>query len=188
MAKRGYTAEETITVLRQVEVALGSGKTAPQACREAGITELTYYRWRKEFVGLKLSRPSVSSNSGKRIRGLSAAALGGGGGGAAAVRSLGAPRMPSAVSVARYAALPADRAERRGRADPSTYRAGERVRAPRLSPDYGAAARGRSEGGQGSGGAHLADTFLFPKEADRLRTLVISIKYPGYQLNYDQSF
>jgi hypothetical protein len=47
---------EIITVLRQVEVALGSGKTAPQACREAGITEQTYNRWRKEFGGLKLEQ------------------------------------------------------------------------------------------------------------------------------------
>jgi putative transposase len=56
MAKRRYTAEEIITVLRQVEVALASGKTAPQACREAGIAEQTYYRWRKEFGGLKLEQ------------------------------------------------------------------------------------------------------------------------------------
>jgi hypothetical protein len=56
MAKRRYTAEEIITVLRQVEVALGGGKTAPRACREARITEQTYYRRRKEFGGLKLEQ------------------------------------------------------------------------------------------------------------------------------------
>jgi hypothetical protein len=44
MAKRRYTAEEIVTVLRQVEVAIGSGKPTPQACREAGITEQTYPR------------------------------------------------------------------------------------------------------------------------------------------------
>ncbi len=42
MAKRRYTAEEIVTVLRQVEVALANGKPAPQACREAGIAEQTY--------------------------------------------------------------------------------------------------------------------------------------------------
>jgi hypothetical protein len=42
MAKRRYTAEEIVTVLRQVEVAIPNGKTTPHACREAGITEQTY--------------------------------------------------------------------------------------------------------------------------------------------------
>ena len=56
MAKRRYTAEEILTVPWRVEVALGSGKTAPQACGEAGITEQTYNRWRKEFGGLKLEQ------------------------------------------------------------------------------------------------------------------------------------
>jgi putative transposase len=56
MAKRRYTAEEIVTVLRQVEVAVGSGKPTPHACREAGITEQTYYRWRKEYGGLKLEQ------------------------------------------------------------------------------------------------------------------------------------
>jgi transposase-like protein len=56
MAKRRYTAEEIVTVLRQVEVGIANGKTTPQACREAGITEQTYYRWRKEYGGLKLEQ------------------------------------------------------------------------------------------------------------------------------------
>jgi transposase-like protein len=45
-----------VTVLRQVEVALANGKATPQACREAGIAEQTYYRWRKEYGGLKLEQ------------------------------------------------------------------------------------------------------------------------------------
>jgi putative transposase len=44
MAKRKYTAEEIVTVLRQVEVSMANGKATPQACRESGITEQTYYR------------------------------------------------------------------------------------------------------------------------------------------------
>jgi putative transposase len=44
MAKRKYTAEEIVTVLRQVEVSMANGKATPQACRENGITEQTYYR------------------------------------------------------------------------------------------------------------------------------------------------
>jgi putative transposase len=56
MAKRRYTAEEIVTVLRQVEVSIANGKGTPQACRESGITEQTYYRWRKEYGGLKLEQ------------------------------------------------------------------------------------------------------------------------------------
>jgi putative transposase len=56
MAKRKYVAEEIVTALRQVEVAIGNGKTTSQACREAGIAEQTYYRWRKEYGGLKLEQ------------------------------------------------------------------------------------------------------------------------------------
>jgi len=53
MAKRKYTAEETVTALRQVEVSIASGKAPPKARRESGTTKQTYYRWRKEYGGLK---------------------------------------------------------------------------------------------------------------------------------------
>jgi putative transposase len=56
MAKRRYTAEEIVTVLRQVEVAIANGKTTPQVCRESEIAKQTYYRWRKEYGGLKLEQ------------------------------------------------------------------------------------------------------------------------------------
>ena len=56
MAKRKYTADEIVTLLRQVEVSMANGKTTPQACRESGITEQTYYWWRKEYGGLKLEQ------------------------------------------------------------------------------------------------------------------------------------
>ena len=56
MAGRKHTAEQIIAILRQIEVALGNGKANPQACREASITEQTYYRWRKEYGGLKLDQ------------------------------------------------------------------------------------------------------------------------------------
>jgi transposase-like protein len=45
-----------MTLLRQVEVMIANGQTTPQACREAGITEQTFYRWRKEYGGLKLDQ------------------------------------------------------------------------------------------------------------------------------------
>jgi transposase-like protein len=48
--------EQIMTLLRQVEVVVANGQTTPQACREAGISEQTFYRWRKEYGGLKLDQ------------------------------------------------------------------------------------------------------------------------------------
>ena len=56
MPMRKYKPEQIVTLLRQVEVELANGKTTPQACKEAEITAQTYYRWRKEFGGLKLGQ------------------------------------------------------------------------------------------------------------------------------------
>ena len=48
MSIRKYKAEQIVTLLRQIEVAMANGKTAPQACKEAGIHTQTYYRrWGK---------------------------------------------------------------------------------------------------------------------------------------------
>jgi putative transposase len=43
-----------VNLLRQVEVGVANGKTLPQSCKEAEIVEQTYYRWRKEYGGLKV--------------------------------------------------------------------------------------------------------------------------------------
>jgi transposase-like protein len=51
-----HTPEQIVNVLRQIEVLIANGKTTPAACREAGITEQTYYRWRKEYGGLKVDQ------------------------------------------------------------------------------------------------------------------------------------
>jgi len=56
MPMRRYKPEQIVTLLRQVEVELANGKTTPQACKEAQITVQTYYRWRKEYGGLKLDQ------------------------------------------------------------------------------------------------------------------------------------
>jgi putative transposase len=56
MAGKKHTAEQIVATLRQIEVFLGNGKTTPQACRETGITIQTFYRWRKEYGGLKLDQ------------------------------------------------------------------------------------------------------------------------------------
>ena len=57
MAKgRKHTPKQILNILRQIEVALANGKAHPEASREAGITEQTYYRWRKEYGGLKVDQ------------------------------------------------------------------------------------------------------------------------------------
>jgi transposase-like protein len=48
-----YTPEQIVNMLRQIEVGISNGKTHPMACREVGISEQSYYRWRKEYGGLK---------------------------------------------------------------------------------------------------------------------------------------
>ena len=56
MSTKRYKPEQIVNLLRQVEVEIANGKTTPQACRDAEITAQTYYRWRKEFGGLKLDQ------------------------------------------------------------------------------------------------------------------------------------
>jgi transposase-like protein len=51
-----YTPEQIVNMLRQIEVGIANGKTHPIACREVGITEQIYYRWRKEYGGLKVDQ------------------------------------------------------------------------------------------------------------------------------------
>lgn len=53
MPMKRYKPEEIVALLRQIEVGMASGRSTPQACKEAGINTQTYYRWRKEFGGLK---------------------------------------------------------------------------------------------------------------------------------------
>ena len=56
MAKKRSTAEEILGKLRQAEVLVGQGRTVGEACRELGVTEVTYFRWRKEYGGLRLDQ------------------------------------------------------------------------------------------------------------------------------------
>lgn len=53
MPMQRYKPEEIVNLLRQIEVGIANGKSTPQACKEAGINTQTYYRWRKEYGGLK---------------------------------------------------------------------------------------------------------------------------------------
>jgi hypothetical protein len=49
-----HTAERVVNLLRQIEVSVANGKSTALACREAAITEQTYYRRRKEYGALKV--------------------------------------------------------------------------------------------------------------------------------------
>ena len=55
MGKR-FKAEEIVMKLREIELAMNKGIDVQQACREAGISEQSYYRWRKEYGGMKVDQ------------------------------------------------------------------------------------------------------------------------------------
>jgi transposase-like protein len=56
MPKKRFSAEQIVILLRQIEVLISQGKSAPIACRDAGISQQSYYRWRKEYGGLELDQ------------------------------------------------------------------------------------------------------------------------------------
>ena len=53
MARKRHKAEEIVAKLRQVEVLTAQGRPVAEAVRSIGVTEVTYYRWRSEYGGLK---------------------------------------------------------------------------------------------------------------------------------------
>ena len=53
MTRKRHTAEEIVAKLRQVDVLTGQGQPVSEAIRTIGVTEVTYYRWRSEYGGLK---------------------------------------------------------------------------------------------------------------------------------------
>ena len=56
MARKKYTAEQIITKLREAEIELAKGQTTSQVCKKLGISDQTYYRWRKEYGGLRVDQ------------------------------------------------------------------------------------------------------------------------------------
>jgi len=56
MPKKQFTAEQIIPKLREAEVDHAKGRTVAQACKKIGVTEQTYYRWRKEYGGLRMDQ------------------------------------------------------------------------------------------------------------------------------------
>jgi transposase-like protein len=58
MARKRYSDEDVINLLRQVELSLSSGSDVQTACRSAGVSDATYYKWRKRYGGM--GRPQLS--------------------------------------------------------------------------------------------------------------------------------
>ena len=56
MSRKRYTPEQIIGHLREAEVLLSQGMKTGEVCRRIGISEQTYYRWRREYGGLKVSQ------------------------------------------------------------------------------------------------------------------------------------
>lgn len=56
MARKRHTAEEIVGKLREAEVLIAQGRSVAAAARAIGVTEQSYYRWRKEYGGLKLDQ------------------------------------------------------------------------------------------------------------------------------------
>lgn len=56
MARKRFSTEQIINILREAEVRLSQGQTVGEICRSVGVSEQSYYRWRKEYGGLKLDQ------------------------------------------------------------------------------------------------------------------------------------
>lgn len=71
MAKKHHKPEEIVAKLRQVDVLHSQGMNIAEAIRQIGVTEVTYYRWRKEYGGLKtdqLKRLKELQKENERLR------------------------------------------------------------------------------------------------------------------------
>ena len=67
MPRKRFKTEQIMGLLRQVEVLVANGQLTPQACREAGISEQTYYRWRRITALLNQAGLAVGKDRVQRI-------------------------------------------------------------------------------------------------------------------------
>jgi putative transposase len=65
MKKRGFTLEQVIGKLREAKVLLSQGNTVGEVSRKLSITEQTYYRWRREYMGLRVDQARRLKELGK---------------------------------------------------------------------------------------------------------------------------
>lgn len=56
MAKKIYKAEEIVKILREIDVLISQGMATTRATKQIGITDKTYYRWRKEYCGMRVDQ------------------------------------------------------------------------------------------------------------------------------------
>jgi putative transposase len=56
MARKRFTPEQIITMLREAEVLLNQSTPVAEVCRKLGVSEQTYYRWRKEYGGMRVDQ------------------------------------------------------------------------------------------------------------------------------------
>ncbi len=56
MGRKTYTAEQIINKLREVEIIISQGTSISEASRKIGVTEQTYYRWRREYGGMRVEQ------------------------------------------------------------------------------------------------------------------------------------
>ncbi len=56
MARKRFSPEQIITMLREAEVLLNQSNPVAEVCRKLGISEQTYYRWRKEYGGMRVDQ------------------------------------------------------------------------------------------------------------------------------------
>ncbi len=56
MARKRYTAEQIVSKLREADVLIGKGQSVAEVCKQLEITDVTYYRWRAEYGGLRVDQ------------------------------------------------------------------------------------------------------------------------------------
>ncbi len=61
MNRKRFKAEEIVNKLREADVLLSKGQSVARACKQIGVTDQTYYRWRREYGGMK-------TNQAKRLK------------------------------------------------------------------------------------------------------------------------
>ena len=71
MARKRFSDEDILNLLRQIELALSSGSDVQSACRAVGISDATYYSWRKRYGGMAKSQPFACAPSIPIISGAS---------------------------------------------------------------------------------------------------------------------
>jgi len=56
MGRKRFRVEQIIPLLREAEVVLAKGQSVPTVCKQIGVSDKTYYRWRKEYGGMKMNQ------------------------------------------------------------------------------------------------------------------------------------